>query len=537
MRSRWWTRVGLFPLFGVVAAACGSDDFSGDRAASGDLDEAAAGSAAAGAGQAEAIARASLRAAYVQAVQRSASEEYAIDRSDRVLRALNPSQGLRADFDVEEARVAPLVEGGAGWSWTVTPSRWGCADDLSPVSGAAPEASGNRVEYRREGLTEWYVNGPLGVEQGFTVPEAPACRRAGGGELVIELRAAEGLTTTLLHGDREAALEDASGEAVLRYMDLHVSDAEGKALPARLGLTEGRLSIRIEDAGAAYPLVVDPLVAAEWGKLVAADVNAWDQYGGAVALSGDTAIIGAPLNAGNSGSGAAYVFVRSGSTWAFQAKLAPGDGAADDNFGASVGIDGDIAIVGAPHDDDMGTDSGAAYVFVRSGAPPTWSQEKKLIPSGTASGHQFGRSVGVSADGVIVSGSVEQFYPGSGTSCASIFTGIGSTWSEWKLNSYGQCGPVAISGSTAVAGSGDFVDAFKIGIHVTCNVNVTGPRASTVAISGNTIVIGHDDEAMIGIGAAPYGRAVVYTSAGGCWTPQQTLVAGNGYDYFGHSVA
>ncbi len=78
------------------------------------------------------------------------------------------------------------------------------------------------------------------------------------------------------------------------------------------------------------------------------------------------------------GRGAAYVFVRSGTSWTRQAKLTADDGEYEDSFGNSVSISGDYAIVGSWCDDDQGTQSGSAYVFVRSGTG--WTQQAKLLP-------------------------------------------------------------------------------------------------------------------------------------------------------------
>jgi hypothetical protein len=154
-------------------------------------------------------------------------------------------------------------------------------------------------------------------------------------------------------------LRDPSGKTVLRYSDLFVVDATGRPFPSRLGVEAGSLSIRVDDAGAAYPVTVDPLI---WGlrsKLLAADGAAGDNFGWSVAASGDTAVIGAFNDDDNgSGSGSAYVFVRSGVSWTQQQKLLPKDGAVGDAFGLSVAMSGDTAIIGAYHDDDNGSGAG-----------------------------------------------------------------------------------------------------------------------------------------------------------------------------------
>ena len=124
-------------------------------------------------------------------------------------------------------------------------------------------------------------------------------------------------------------------------------------------------------------------------KLTAPDGAAFDQFGISVSISGDTAIIGARADdVGAIDQGSAYIFVRSGTAWSLQQKLTASDGAASDNFGISVSISGDTAIIGA-YVDDVGTNSnqGSAYIFVRSGA--AWSLQQKLTASDGAAERLF----------------------------------------------------------------------------------------------------------------------------------------------------
>ena len=106
------------------------------------------------------------------------------------------------------------------------------------------------------------------------------------------------------------------------------------------------------------------LTAEQEAKLTASDATASDNFGLGVALSGDTAVVGAFLDDDNGeSSGSAYVFIRIAGVWTEQAKLLPADGASGDFFGRSVALDGNTAVIGAPHDDDNGGNSGSAYVF------------------------------------------------------------------------------------------------------------------------------------------------------------------------------
>ena len=113
----------------------------------------------------------------------------------------------------------------------------------------------------------------------------------------------------------------------------------------------------VEDGGAEYPLTIDPMLAlqatttfSQQAKLTASDGDNNDFFGISVAIDGDTAVAGAPLdnNGDLSNQGAAYVFTRSGTTWTEQQKLTASDGKANDLFGTSVAIDGDTVVAGAP---------------------------------------------------------------------------------------------------------------------------------------------------------------------------------------------
>ena len=139
--------------------------------------------------------------------------------------------------------------------------------------------------------------------------------------------------------------------------------------------------------------------------MTASDGVPGDKLGGGVGVSRDTIVGGDPQNGGLF-IGAAYVFIRSGSGWTEQAKLIASDGVANDKFGQSVAISGNTIVVGASGDDDRGSGSGSAYVFVRDdGGTPTdpsddtWSQQAKLTASDGAFGDGFGGSDAVAISG------------------------------------------------------------------------------------------------------------------------------------------
>ena len=117
--------------------------------------------------------------------------------------------------------------------------------------------------------------------------------------------------------------------------------------------------------------------------------------------SADHALVGAPQdNAAGAKSGSAYIYARSGKNWKQQVKLIAGDGAAGDSFGYAASVYGTTAVVGAPKDDDDGSNSGSAYVFVRDGNG--WTQHSKLVPQNVGKSSAFGEAVLIVEDTVIV---------------------------------------------------------------------------------------------------------------------------------------
>ena len=258
-------------------------------------------------------------------------------------------------------------------------------------------------------------------------------------------------------------------------------------------------------SGSAYVFVRSGTSWTQQSKVVASDGAASDYFGWSVSISGDYALIGAYKDDNSKGTdaGAAYVFLRSGTTWTQQAKLLANDGRAADEFGHSVSISGDYAIIGALRDDNTkGTDAGAAYIFVRSGT--TWTQQAKLLASDGAATDEFGRSVSIDGDYAIV-GAPGEDTKGSSSGSAYVFKRSGTSWSQQ---------------SKIVANDGAADDNFGY----------------SVSISGDYALIGaygDDDKGSIS------GSAYVFKRSGTSWTQQSKLLASDGVggDYFGISVS
>ncbi|KYF83107.1 hypothetical protein BE11_31175 [Sorangium cellulosum] len=246
------------------------------------------------------------------------------------------------------------------------------------------------------------------------------------------------------------------------------------------------------DAGAAHVFVRSGTSWIHQQTLTSATVGASDYFGLSVAISEETIVVGAHGDVVNGvRTGAAYVFVRSGSTWTEQARLAPSDGALNDSFGQSVGIDGDSVVVGSIMDDDLGTSSGSAYVFVRSGS--TWTQQQKLTASDGAATDFFGNSVAISGD-TIVAGSPNT--TSNDTGAAYVFVRSGSTWSQQQK---------------LVASDPATFDYFGF----------------SVALSGDSALIGAYG---VNSGLSTYnetGAAYAFVRSGSAWSQQQKLMASN----------
>ena len=163
---------------------------------------------------------------------------------------------------------------------------------------------------------------------------------------------------------------------------------------------------------------------------LASDGATFDSFGNSVAISGDYALVGAYGDdiGANANQGSAYVFVRSGSSWTQQDKLTATDGAANDYFGNSVAISGDYALVGA-YADDIGanTAQGSAYVFFRSGS--SWTQQQKLTAADGAANDNFGNSVAISGDYALVGAPYDDIGANIQQGSAYVFKRTGTGWS------------------------------------------------------------------------------------------------------------
>lgn len=182
-----------------------------------------------------------------------------------------------------------------------------------------------------------------------------------------------------------------------------------------------------DQTGSAYvfaPNETDPNNWDQLARFTASDANSGDWFGNSVSIDSMHAIVGAYYD--NNQAGAAYIF-HENETWSQNAKLTAADAASGDKFGNSVSISGNYAIVGAYMDDNLGIDAGSAYIFKWSGS--SWTQQAKLIPSDADDGDQFGYSVCINGDYALV-GAVGDDDDGNFSGSAYIFKRNGTVWVE-----------------------------------------------------------------------------------------------------------
>jgi trimeric autotransporter adhesin len=465
--------------------------------------------------------------------------EYQAQARSGGFKAQNAQHKLAADFTSQG-----IVVRGGDIFWKMTFHGYGYGVVLTPPQTVVPTAKLNRIEYRRGSLTEWYVNGPAGLEQGFTITEPPA--QADGQPLTIAFSLSKDLTAAVDENGRGLTLDTPDGKAGLRYTGLSAADAAGKKLPAWLEVQGEQLLLRVSDAGARYPVVIDPWV--QLAELTASDGASGDIFGSSVSISGNTVVVGSP-NSDNF-RGAAYVFEKPERGWANMtqtAKLTASDGSYA-KLGSSVSISGNTIVVGAPSQPVFGDSKpndfqGAAYVFVKpangwADMPPT----ARLTASDGAPGDFMGLSVGISGD-TIVAGANQ--IDSGGLGAAYVFVRPSGGWTDMTETaeltaSDGAWGSffgfsVSIGRDTVVVGANNawvngryqgaayvfekpesgWANMTQTAKLTASNASVTSNFGFSVSISGDTAVIGDPDEAVGGI--QNQGAAYVFVRPASGW--------------------
>ncbi|MBL8214632.1 MAG: FG-GAP repeat protein, partial [Bryobacterales bacterium] len=248
--------------------------------------------------------------------------------SNGELQARNFHQQWLSRFDGRGFTIQP--DAGA-WTWGLELESYGSTSRRQVLTKPAATRSSRleRIEYDWvNGIREWFVNDTRGLEHGLTLSSRPDVE---GHDVELRFRVRGDLHAVVANDGRSLSFDDASGHPKLRYSGLKVWDAKGAPLPAFFQSHGNSIHLRFSDAGAVYPITIDPIIQQAYLKAsnAAARANsAGDNFGAAVAISGETVVVGAPYESSNAtgvngnqgntslnGAGAAYVFVRNNGTW------------------------------------------------------------------------------------------------------------------------------------------------------------------------------------------------------------------------------
>lgn len=559
----------------------------------------------------------------IRAAYESGRHEFRpLDGEDGVWQARSPGQQWLTNFEGHGFLAKPDH---GGWQWGLELKSYGFQGNPNYISGKAKvEADGQGLTYQwNDHIREWFINDSRGLEHGFVIAERP--EHADGTELGLMMDVRGGLRPVITADATGVLFQQENGSTVVNYTGLKVWDADGRILPARFE-TAGSHAIRllVDERSARYPVTIDPI--AQQAYLKASNTGNGDRFGLAVAIDGDTVVVGAPYESSNATgvngnqadnsagwSGAVYVFVRTDGVWTQQAYLKASNTDSEDLFGSAVAVSGDTVVVGAWEEDgnatgvngnasnNSATRSGAAYVFTRTTG--VWSQQAYLKASNTGAGDRFGISVDVAGDTIGVGASHEDSSTtgidgnqadnsAADSGAVYVFKRSGGTWSQQayvKASNTGSGdafgGAVALSAETMVVGArsessnatgvngsqGDHINTPSSGAAYVftrsgevwsqqaylkaSNTGALDNFGTAVDVDGDTVVVGAYREASNATGVnAPLsggsgtqadnsvqdsGAAYVFTRSSGTWSQQAYLKASNTgtYDYFGTSLA
>jgi len=315
----------------------------------------------------------------------------------------------------ETKLLASDLAGGDGFGASVS-----LADDVALVGAywIPRRKTGSAYVYRFDG-TRWAEEAKLLPSDGNVAGFGISVSLSGNVALVGD----SGLASTL-----------STGSAYVYRFDGNNWVEEAKFLPSH-GSTDPWFGWSVSVSGdvalvgrSAYVYRFDGARWVEEANLLPSDRFTDTSFGMSVSVSGDVAVVGAHGNDDNgSDSGSAYVYRFNGRAWRQRAKLLPSDGAAEDYFGRSVSVSGDVALVGAYGDDDRGSQSGSAYVYRFDGT--NWIEEAKLLASDGHRGDWFGSSVSVFGD-VAVVGARYDVHDGCRSGSAYVYRFDGTNWIE-----------------------------------------------------------------------------------------------------------
>ena len=363
--------------------------------------------------------------------------------------------------------------------------RGGSSQPLDPEPssvGGEPRTGG--VTISRPYFREDYQFQSDGLHHEISVVQPPQAVK---GRLWLKLGMANHVKVRNLS---RSGVEVRTGNGVWTYTGLKVWDARNQVLPSEMVGSGSAISILVDDRTAVYPITIDPTWRASQ-MVQPMDSAVEDRFGSAVAISGDTAIVGA--NVKNVRQGAAYVFVRQNGVWAQTQKLTASDAADENYFGSSVAIDGDYLAVGAYLRNKT---KGAVYVYKRVGG--VWTEQQILTITSGFTYDYFGFCISMSGDTLVASADGQARNRGA----AYVFVRKDDVWSQTQR---------------LTASDGEAADTFSW----------------SLSLSGDNLLIGAHGK------KANTGQAYLFQRSRGIFTEKQKFVASDAAkdNYYGLSVS
>lgn len=376
------------------------------------------------------------------------------------------------------------------------------------------------AEYGTESFNTSYRSTESGIEQRFSI----ASRPSGAGSLVITVPIS-GATARV--GNSAIQLMNGSGVVEASYSGLRVTDSRGRSVPSSMSPADAgtEIAITVHDAGATYPLTVDPT----WNYVeLLTGGSADSQFGASVAISGDTALVGAEFE---SGGPAAFLYTFNGSSWSETAEISAPAGAGD--FAIKVALAGTTAVIAAPTTSvDGNSNQGAIYVYTETGGTWNTTSPIELSASDGEAGDEFGGGIAISSNGSeIVATRNRSVGSGDWQGAFYVYSVVAGAWTQTddttqsfdEQAAYGW--GVSISGPNVVVGAPDLT-SYEGAAYAYSDIGGTWSQDGTaitesdpgigdffglsVAVSGSTAVIGAP-------GYNGSGTVYVFSIGGGSW--------------------
>lgn len=471
----------------------------------------------------------------------------------------NPAQRLRAMIDGGALSVASDDA-----RWDLALAGWGRPTAMRPLPEAsAQHIAANRLDVSFGDLTAWYANGPLGLQQGWTLAQRPD----GDGPLQLALRLGGDLQPAVSDDGRALELRDVNGAVRLRYGGLLAFDAAGQPAPVAFMLHGAALAITVDDAGAIYPLTIDP-----WVQTATLKVSEGNAAG--ISSDGRVIVIGTPETLIEVNRGAIYVYIRPKDGWTssigYRTRISAVDGTIGDGFGSSVAIsnDGKTIAVGSPYHPG-GNGTGAVYVYqslINDWEGSSFSVAKITAADGQ-NGDKLGESLSLSGNGsVLVAGA---YAAGGGYRRGALYVysrpiqgWVGNANFGAKLTAFDAQDSEYMGSSVALSADGSTIVAGAFGrnavyIYVRSGMNwvdssmytarITSSDSQSIDSFGQSVAVSANGDTVVA--GAPVaidqykGAVYLYTRPFQGWrststfTSKFTIPGGKDGDYFGWSVA